>query len=106
MIVVAWILNALLILLVLRAVLSWFPPGGSFMEQVNGFLVVCTEWMLAPVRRVVPPLRLGGAMLDMSFMVVFVVIMVLQNVVAGLARCGRPRRSRRRARDGSVTDDR
>ena len=29
---------------------------------------------------------LGGAMLDMSFMVVFVVIMVLQNVVAGLAR--------------------
>ena len=84
MIVVAWILNALLILLVLRAVLSWFPPGGSFMEQVNGFLVVCTEWMLAPVRRVVPPLRLGGAMLDMSFMVVFVVIMVLQNVVADL----------------------
>ena len=67
MIVVAWILNALLILLVLRAVLSWFPPGGSFLGQVNGFLVVCTEWMLAPVRRVVLPLRLGGAMLDMSF---------------------------------------
>ncbi|HMR94989.1 MAG TPA: YggT family protein [Microthrixaceae bacterium] len=82
----ALLLQGLLILLILRAVLSWFPPGGSFMEQVNGFLVVCTEWMLAPVRRVVPPLRLGGAMLDMSFMVVFVVIMVLQNVVASLAR--------------------
>ncbi len=83
MIILYWILTALLVLLVLRAVLSWFPPGGPFLEQVNSFLFVCTEWLLAPVRRVVPPLRLGGAMLDMSFMVVMVVIIVLQGLVSG-----------------------
>ncbi len=85
MIILYWILTALLVLLVLRAVLSWFPPGGPFLEQLNAFLAVCTEWMLAPVRRVVPPLRLGGAMLDMSFLVVFLIIMVLQGIVGGLA---------------------
>ncbi|HPU39655.1 MAG TPA: YggT family protein [Microthrixaceae bacterium] len=83
MIILYWILTALLVLLVLRAVLSWFPPGGQFLEQVNSFLFTCTEWLLAPVRRVVPPLRLGGAMLDMSFMVVMLVIIVLQGLVSG-----------------------
>ena len=85
MIIFYWILTALLVLLVLRAVLSWFPPGGQFLEQLNGFLAVCTEWMLAPVRRVVPPLRLGGAMLDMSFLVVFLIVMVLRSVALSLA---------------------
>ncbi len=84
MVILYWILTGLLVLLVLRAVLSWFPPGGPLLEQVNSLLFTCTEWMLAPVRRVVPPLRLGGAMLDMSFMVVFLIIIVLQGIVAGM----------------------
>jgi YggT family protein len=82
MILVSWALTALLILLVLRAVLSWFPPGGALFEQVNRIAFVGTEWMLAPVRRVVPPLQLGGVALDLSFMVVFVVILVLQGFVS------------------------
>jgi YggT family protein len=84
MVLVYWALTALLVLLVLRAVLSWFPPGGALFEQVNRIAYVSTEWMLAPVRRVVPPLRLGGVALDLSFMVVFVVILLLQGLVAGL----------------------
>ena len=82
MIVVYWALTALMVLLVLRAVLSWFPPGGPLLAQVNSVCFSATEWLLAPVRRVVPPLRLGGAMLDMSFLVVFLVVVILRSFVA------------------------
>ncbi len=82
MIVVYWALTALMVVLVLRAVLSWFPPGGPLLAQVNSVCFSATEWLLAPVRRVVPPLRLGGAMLDMSFLVVFLVIVILRSFVA------------------------
>ena len=44
-----------------------------------------TEPVIAPVRRVLPPLRLGGAgSLDLAFTVVFVAVLVLRTVVAGL----------------------
>ena len=85
MVIISWALTALLILLVLRAVLSWFPPGGPVFEQINHIAYVSTEWLLAPVRRVVPPLQLGGVALDLSFMVVFVVILVLQGIVSSAA---------------------
>jgi YggT family protein len=85
MILLYWALTALLVVLVVRAVLSWFPPGGPVFEQVNRIAYVATEWLLAPVRRIVPPVRLGGVALDLSFMVVFVAVLVLQGLVASLA---------------------
>jgi YggT family protein len=40
-----------------------------------------TEPVLAPVRRVVPPLRLGSVALDTSFVVVFLAVLVLRQVL-------------------------
>lgn len=40
-----------------------------------------TEPVLAPVRRVVKPVRLGGVMLDLSVTVVFVAVVVLRQLV-------------------------
>lgn len=79
---VYWAITALIVLLIVRAVLSWFPPGGELFETVNRFTVNATEWMLAPIRRVMPPLQIGGMALDLSFMVVLLVLIVLQGLVS------------------------
>jgi YggT family protein len=67
-----------LLILMLRAVFSWFPisPGGA-MASVSRFLYSVTEPVLAPVRRMVPPL----GMFDMSFLVVIAVVWVLTRFV-------------------------
>ena len=43
-----------------------------------------TEPVLAPVRRVLPPVRLGSMSIDLAFTAVFVLVMVLRTIVVGL----------------------
>ena len=43
-----------------------------------------TEPVLAPVRRVLPPLRLGSVALDTAFIAVFVAVLLLRQIVLGL----------------------
>jgi YggT family protein len=43
-----------------------------------------TEPVLAPVRQVLPPVRLGSVSIDLAFTVVFVLVLVLRTIVAGL----------------------
>ena len=67
-------LNIYLLILIARAILSWFPirhDGGlaSFLHV----LMQLTEPVLAPVRRVIPP----AGMFDLSFIVVLVGIEIL-----------------------------
>ncbi|MFV0315658.1 MAG: YggT family protein [Microthrixaceae bacterium] len=70
-------LNILVFLVLARIIVSWLPPGGEFLESVRGFLVLATEWLLGPIRRAIPPLRLGGAALDLSPLVVIIGIQIL-----------------------------
>jgi YggT family protein len=68
----------LLYLIVLggRAILSWFPVRpGTFLASVNSLLFELTEPVLRPVRKVIPP----AGMFDLSFMVVFFVLVILYN---------------------------
>jgi YggT family protein len=55
-----------------RAILSWFPASpGSTLASVNSVLYRLTEPVLAPVRRILPPVRAGGMGIDLSFIIVF-----------------------------------
>ena len=79
---VAALLNVFLLCLFARAVLSWFPSSGTGpMETVRAVLFTITEPVLAPVRSILPPVRMGGAALDLSFIVVVLGIIVLQGVL-------------------------
>ena len=56
-----------------RIVLSWFPTTpGTFLAQVNRALYTVTEPVLGPIRRAIPPVRLGAMGLDLSPIVVLV----------------------------------
>jgi len=79
---VATILQLFLLCLLARMVLSWFPPsGGGAMETIRSVLFTVTEPVLAPVRALLPPVRIGGLGLDLSVTVVFLVILVLLQVL-------------------------
>jgi YggT family protein len=59
------------LILLLRAVLSWFPySADSPLNPVRRVIFVVTEPVLAPFRRIIPPV----GMFDLSFLVAFLVV--------------------------------
>lgn len=70
-------LQVFLLCLLARAVLSWFPSSGGALDTVRRALMTITEPVLAPVRSLLPPVRLGAVGFDLSFMVVFFVILIV-----------------------------
>ena len=61
-----------------RIITSWFPiQPDSPMAPVFSVLYALTEPVLGPVRRVVPPLMIGGMGLDLSAIIVTIVLQVL-----------------------------
>ncbi|MDA8265060.1 MAG: YggT family protein [Actinomycetota bacterium] len=73
------ILSAFLICLFARVILSYFPISyGSPVAGVQRVVGAVTDPVLTPVRKIVPPLNLGGGgVLDMSPVIVFVVVFIL-----------------------------
>jgi YggT family protein len=72
------LLQLYVIALVLRAVMTWFPPPRSgFVATISEFLFTITEPVLRPLRRVIPPI--GG--LDLSFLVLMFVIFAIQSQI-------------------------
>jgi YggT family protein len=62
--------------LIAHVVFSWVPrPPEPLMPFVIGVRRL-VEPVVAPLRRVIPPLRLGGVALDMSIIVVFLGIRI------------------------------
>ncbi|MFZ0171987.1 MAG: YggT family protein [Acidimicrobiales bacterium] len=81
--VVRFLLSAFLICLFVRVILSYFPISyGTPMAGVQRAVGAVTDPILAPVRKVVPPVSLGGGgVLDMSPVIVFVVVFILLSVL-------------------------
>ncbi len=76
------LLTAYFLVLLVRIAMSWFPlsPDGVA-AQVFGFTVTLTEPILGPLRRALPPLRLGAVAIDLSPILVFSAIRLLQGVI-------------------------
>ena len=74
MVVICPILGIFQLVLVARAITSFFPvtPGTPF-AQIVDVLYKVTEPVLAPLRRVIPPL----GMFDLSFLVLLIGLQVL-----------------------------
>jgi YggT family protein len=82
--VLAYLIEVYVIVLIVRALLSWFPARpGSGLFRVNQALDLVTEPVLRPIRRVVPPIRAGGMGVDLS---ILIVVIVAQLIVVPLLR--------------------
>jgi YggT family protein len=72
--VVCATLTVYLLILVARAILSFFPVRpGTGLASFNHVLMQLTEPVIAPVRRIIPP----AGMFDLSFIVVFITIQLV-----------------------------
>ncbi|AWB91999.1 YggT family protein [Aeromicrobium chenweiae] len=91
---VGYVLNLLLwialVLLIARFVLDWVQLLARNWRPRGLVLVICeglyslTDPPLRAVRGVIPPLRLGQVMLDLSPMILIIAIYILQALVRGI----------------------
>ncbi len=76
--IVAYVVEAFVVVLIVRALLSWFPVGpGSALIPVNRALASVTEPVLRPIRRILPPVRAGGMAIDLSILLVILVAEII-----------------------------
>ena len=80
--IICLLITVYVVVIVVRIVLTWFPldPDGG-MATVAGFLFIITDPVLAPLRRALPPVRLGSVALDLSPIIVLIGLQVLQVVI-------------------------
>ena len=80
--VICLVLQIYVLLILVRVVFSWFPvsPDGTA-AVVSGFLSFVTDPVLRPLRKVLPPIRFGSALMDLSPIVAFFGITLLQNII-------------------------
>lgn len=87
--ILSFVLLLLQFLLVARAVLDWTAvlagpsAPASIRSRVSRGVTAVTEPILAPVRRVLPPLRLGGVSFDLAFIVVFLALVLIRGFIGG-----------------------
>jgi uncharacterized protein YggT (Ycf19 family) len=80
--IVCALLIIFIVLLFLRAVLSWFPESrrpGTGVAQINRILTDLTDWALRPLRRIIPP----AGMFDLSFLVLVFGLFILRAALCG-----------------------
>ena len=80
--IICSLIQLYVLLLVVRVVMSWFPisPNGPA-ETVAGFLYMVTDPVLVPLRRLLPPVRMGAMALDLSPIVAFFGLSVLRGII-------------------------
>ncbi len=75
--VIRLVLELFVLVLFAYAVLSWVETQVSYdspVRKIQRVLAAICEPVLYPVRRVVPPLRMGGVAIDLSVLIVFLLI--------------------------------
>jgi YggT family protein len=88
--VIVWVLSIFLLLLFIRFIIElvlslsreWRPSGALIVLFEITYTV--TDPPVKALRRIIPPLRMGRFAIDLSFILLFIVVQVLINVVRGL----------------------
>lgn len=71
-----------ILVILARIVLSWFPMGyDSPLRPVDRALNTMTEPVLGPLRRSIPPVRLGAMALDLSPIIVILGLNILLSII-------------------------
>jgi YggT family protein len=85
-IVLRYVLTIFLVILVGRMIIGWIQvfardwrPRGIVLVLAEAIFTV-TDPPLKLLRRFIPPLRLGMVAMDLSFMVLFIVVLILLEV--------------------------
>lgn len=78
MIILCWLLTAYWVLLLLHVIFSWVPRPPEPLRPIVRVVRGLVEPLAAPLRRVIPPLQIGSVGLDLSIIVLFLGVILLQ----------------------------
>lgn len=88
--ILAFLLYLYFFVLIGRLIFDWvqvfsrdWRPTGPVLVVANGIYAL-TDPPLKALRRVIPPLRLGGVALDLAFLVLILAVGLLRGVAASL----------------------
>lgn len=80
---ISTLLLVYMLILIARLLSSWFPPPVSGpLRTVYNLIYDVTEPVLRPVRGLIPPIRMGMMAMDLSPILVFIVIGIIQKALA------------------------
>ena len=80
--IVCFALWLYVIILFVRILLSWFPmPRSGPAASLVSLLFQLTDPILRPLRNLIPPLRAGMMAIDLSPILLFIGIVVIQRVI-------------------------
>lgn len=80
-------LTVFVLLLIARLVLDWagvLTSGPRWVGQARALTHSGTEPVIAPVRRVLRPVRAGGLSIDLAFTAVFIAVLILRSIAFSL----------------------
>lgn len=67
-----------------RILLEWVRvPGEHPVGKARAVLAKIVDPVLIPLRRIIPPVRMGGAALDLSPLVLLIGLSILSNAICG-----------------------
>ncbi|NND84864.1 MAG: YggT family protein [Acidimicrobiia bacterium] len=80
--IVCSLISIYTLILLAAIVLSWFRvPADHPIGGIQRGLRAVTEPLLAPIRRMLPPVSIGGAGLDLSPLLLFLGLNLLQGII-------------------------
>ena len=82
-----YVLTLFILVLIVRMVLDWtglVSRGSPAVGRARTITHALTEPVIAPVRRVLRPVRAGGVAFDLAFTVVFIAALILRSVAFSL----------------------
>ncbi|MPZ71952.1 MAG: YggT family protein [Nitriliruptorales bacterium] len=83
------LLDIYFVILLVRIILSWVPALPEPLLPVARFVRGMTDPLLLPLRGTIPPVRIGMMALDLSPIILFIAIRILQGLLCG-PEVGRP----------------
>jgi YggT family protein len=84
---IGYVLTLFILLLIVRLVLDWagaVAGGPGWVSRARALTHAGTEPVIAPVRRVLRPVRAGGLSIDLAFTAVFVGALILRWIAFSL----------------------
>lgn len=75
------VLQVYYVILIVRIVLSWVPSVPEPVRPIARAVRAATDPLLIPLRGVIPSIRMGAMALDVSPILLFVAIVILQSLV-------------------------
>lgn len=79
--IICLLLDAYFVVLLVRIILSWVPALPEPLLPVSRFVRALTDPILLPLRGMLPPVQIGAMALDLSPIVLFIVVRILQGLL-------------------------